>query len=286
MREITSLRTCRFCGERLKYSFVDLGMSPLCESYVPVEKLDSMEPFYPLHVLVCHRCFLVQLGEYVAPEEIFSEYAYFSSYSDTWLDHARRYTLEMKDRLDLGPDSLVVEVASNDGCLLQYFVEQQIPVLGIEPAGKVARVAEQKGVPTLVRFFGRELTTIAGYTEFARHVEEAKWRLLEFLIEARRNGRRLVGYGAPGKGNTLLNYCRIRTDFIKFVVDRNPYKQGKFLPGTHIPIAHPDRIPEVKPDYVLILPWNLRDEIVRQLAFIRQWGRRFVVPIPSVQVID
>jgi len=415
MKEITSLRTCRFCGERLKYSLVDLGMSPLCESYVPLEKLDSMEPFYPLHVLVCHRCFLAQLGDYVAPEEIFTDYAYFSSYSDSWLDHSKRYTLAMKDRLDLGPGSFVVEVASNDGYLLQYFVEQGISVLGIEPAANVARVAEQKGVPTLVRFFGRELaselvaqgkqadlvlgnnvlaqvpdvndfvaglamvlkpegvltlefphlsrlidgnqfdtiyhehfsyfslhtterileahgltlidveelpthggslrvfarrkngrppapsarvlalkqeeeraglTTLAGYAEFAGRVEETKWRLLEFLMGARREGRRVVGYGAPGKGNTLLNFCGIRTDFVDFVVDRNPYKQGKFLPGTHIPIHHPDRLAEAKPDYVLILPWNLKDEIVRQLAFVRHWGGRFVVPIPSVQILD
>jgi 2-polyprenyl-3-methyl-5-hydroxy-6-metoxy-1,4-benzoquinol methylase len=415
MRAIATTRTCRFCGEHLEYSFVDLGMSPLCESYVPLEKLDSMEPFYPLHVLVCHRCFLVQLGEYVTAGEIFSEYAYFSSYSDSWLGHSRRYALDMKARLGLNADSLVVEVASNDGYLLQYFVEQKIPVLGVEPAANVARVAEQKGVPTVVRFFGRQLagelvaagkqadliagnnvlaqvpdlndfvaglamllkptgvltlefphlsrliegnqfdtiyhehfsyfslhtteqifgahglalvdveeltthggslrvfgrrkdgllpapsprvlalkaeearaglTTIAGYGEFASRVEETKRRLLEFLIEARRQGRRVAGYGAPGKGNTLLNYCGIRTDFVDFVVDRNPYKQGKFLPGTHIPILHPERLRDARPDYVLILPWNLRDEIVKQLAFVREWGGRFVVPIPSVQVID
>ncbi|MPZ18396.1 MAG: methyltransferase domain-containing protein [Luteitalea sp.] len=406
---------CRFCGEGLKHSFVDLGMSPLCESYVTGDRLDHMEPFYPLHVLVCHHCLLVQLGEYVAPDEIFSEYAYFSSYSDSWLEHARCYARAMTNRVGLGPHSLVVEVASNDGYLLQHFVDQQIPVLGIEPAANVAAAAASKGVRTVVRFFGRQLaeelleegvqadllvgnnvlahvpdlndfvsglatllkptgmltlelphllrliegnqfdtiyhehfsyfslhavervlgahglvlvdveelpthggslrvyaqradgapspatarvaalrrseeeaglTSLETYGGFARRVEETKWRLVEFLIAARRSGRSVAGYGAPGKGNTLLNYCGIRTDLVDFVVDRNPYKQGKFLPGTHIPIHAPERLADERPDYVLILPWNLREEIVEQLGYVRAWGGRFVVPIPSVEVIN
>ena len=415
MREVVTLRRCRFCGTQLRYLFVDLGMSPLCESYVPLDKLDGFEVFYPLQVLVCHECLLVQLGEYVSAKDIFDEYAYFSSYSDSWLEHSRRYTRRMAEQLGLGRESLVVEVASNDGYLLQYFVEFGIPVLGIEPAANVAHVAVGRGVPTLVRYFGRHLaeelvaegrqadlivannvlaqvpdlndfvaglalllkrsgtltlefphvarliqetqfdtiyhehfsyfslhttrrlfaahglevvdveelpthggslrvfgrrkdghppapsarvaglehqeqeaglTAVAGYGGFARSVEETRWRLLEFLIRVRRGGKTVAGYGAPGKGNTLLNYCGIRTDLVDFVVDRNPYKQGKFLPGTHIPICSPERIAEAKPDYVLILPWNLKDEIVRQLSYIRAWGGTFVVPIPSVYVID
>jgi hypothetical protein len=405
---------CRFCGTPLRYTFVDLGMSPLCESYVSAERLDAMEPFYPLHVYVCGQCFLVQLREYVSREEIFTEYAYFSSYSDSWLEHARRYVDAMVSRWALGPRSQVVEVASNDGYLLQYFVARGIPTLGIEPAANVAREAERKGVPTLVRFFGRdtarellaegreadlllgnnvlaqvpdvndfvaglklllaprgvitlefphlmrlvaenqfdtiyhehfsyfsllvaqrifaahgltlfdveELGTHGGslrvyarhaedaakpvtprvvelahreeaaglsgrayYTAFADRVRETKRALLEFLIAAKRAGKTIVGYGAPGKGNTLLNYCGIRTDFLDYTVDRSPYKQGKFLPGTRIPIHPPERLRETQPDYVLILPWNLRDEIREQLAYVREWGGQLVVPIPTVQVL-
>ena len=415
---MTSAKTrgaCMSCGAALRHTFVDLGMSPLCESYVPAEKLNHMEPFYPLHVYVCGECFLVQLEEFVTPAEIFTEYAYFSSYSDSWVDHMRRYADAISDRLRLGKDSFVVEVASNDGYLLQHFVRKGIPVLGIEPAANVAKVAVEKGVPTLVRFFGvetaRELASqgrradllcganvlaqvpdlndfVGGlalllaptgvctiefphlvrlmqenqfdtiYHEhfsyfsflsaerifaahglvlfdveeipthggslrvFARHardaskpvtdrarelrqrevdagllrletyagfderVRETKRKLLEFLIGAKRAGKKVVGYGAPGKGNTLLNYCGIRTDFVDFTVDRNPYKQGKFLPGTHIPILAPERLREARPDYVLILPWNLKTEIVAQMAEIREWGGRFVVPIPEVQVLD
>jgi len=404
-----------FCEAPLRHTFVDLGMSPLCESYVPLEKLNHMEPFYPLHVYVCERCFLVQLEEYVSPAEIFSEYAYFSSYAESWVEHMRRYVDMISERLRLGRDSFVVEVASNDGYLLQHFVKKGIPVLGIEPAANVAKVAVEKGIPTLVKFFGertaRELaaegkqadlvcganvlaqvpdvndfvkglaalvkprgvvtlefphlmrlmadnqfdtiyhehfsyfsfaaaerifaahgltlydveelpthggslrvyarhaadeskpvserardlrqresdggfTRLETYAGFGERVRETKRKLLEFLIAAKRAGKRIVGYGAPGKGNTLLNYCGIRTDFIDFTVDRNPYKQGKFLPGTHIPIHRPDRITEVKPDYVLILPWNFKDEIMKQMAHIRTWGGRFVVPIPEVRVID
>jgi len=407
------LGKCRLCGAPLRRTFVDLGMSPLCESYVAREQLNQMEPFYPLHALVCEKCFLVQLGEYVTASRIYSEYAYFSSYSDSWLRHAREYADMITRRLKLGPQSLVIELASNDGYLLQNFVQKSIPVLGIDPAANIAPHAIQKGVPTLVRFFGvdtarevlaqgqqadllignnvlahvpalndfvagmklllkpggvitmefphlwrlmeanqfdtiyhehfnyfsfltaektfarhgltmfdvEELTTHGGslriyarhaedegkpatprvaelrqrehklgfenletYTAFDRQVKETKRKLLEFLIAARRAGKSVAGYGAPGKGNTLLNYCGIRTDFLDYTVDRNPYKQGKFLPGTHIPIYAPDRIAQTRPDYVLILPWNLKDEIVQQLAYIRQWGGRFVVPIPEVAV--
>ena len=408
-------RGCLFCGAALRHTFVDLGMSPLCESYVAKENLDDMEPFYPLHVYVCHQCFLVQLQQYVSPEAIFTEYAYFSSYADSWVEHMRRYAEMIRGRLRLGAESLVVEVASNDGYLLQHFLKMGIPVLGIEPAANVARVAVEKGIPTLVAFFGEdtaralvaqgrqadlicganvlaqvprpndfvkglqvllrpggvitiefphlmrlmaesqfdtiyhehfsyfsflaaekifaaqgltlfdveELTTHGGslriyarhehdrshpvtprveelrqreiaagllrletYADFGEKVKEVKRKLLEFLIGARRAGRTVVGYGAPGKGNTLLNYCGVRTDFLDFTVDRSPYKQGKFLPGTRIPIHHPDRIREARPDYVLILPWNFKDEIVRQMAYIHEWGGRFVVPIPEVRVLD
>jgi SAM-dependent methyltransferase len=388
-------------------------MSPLCESYLRSEQLNQMEPFYPLHVWVCECCYLVQLEEYVSPADIFTEYAYFSSYADTWLAHARTYVDQMTERFGLDATSHVVEVASNDGYLLQYFVEKGIPVLGVEPAANVAQAAVAKGVPTRIEFFGvecaermvaeglaadliagnnvlaqvpdlndfvaglkillkpggvmtvefphlmrlmagnqfdtiyhehfsyfsfitaekifaahqltlfdveelsthggslriyarhtqdaakpisprvdelrnRELaagfTNMAAYASFHEQVKDTKRRLLAFLISARERGKTVAGYGAPGKGNTLLNYCGIRTDFVDFTVDRNPYKQGLYLPGTHIPIYHPDKIAEVQPDYVLILPWNFQDEIMRQLAYIREWGGQFVVPIPSVMV--
>jgi hypothetical protein len=410
---LTKQASCRFCGTKLEQTFVDLGMSPLCESFLPSEHLNQMEPFYPLHVQVCGSCFLVQLEAYVTPEHIFSDYAYFSSYSDSWLAHAKRYTDLMVERFGIGAKSFVVELASNDGYLLQYFVEKKVPVLGIEPAANVAEVAIKKGVPTVVEFFGREsarelaasgkkadlllgnnvlaqvpdlndfvagmklllapagvitmefphlqrlmtenqfdtiyhehfsyfsfvtaekifaahgltlfdveeLSTHGGslriygrhkedsskpvtervnelrkrevdagylrldtYSRFAEQVKETKRKLLEFLIQAKRNGKKIAGYGAPGKGNTLLNYCAIRTDFLDYTVDRNPYKHGRFLPGTHVPIYSPDRIRETKPDFLLILPWNLKDEIIKQNAFIREWGGKFVVPIPEVQV--
>jgi hypothetical protein len=393
---------------------VDLGMSPLCERYLTADQLDQMEPFYPLRVLVCDDCLLVQLQQYVPPEEIFTEYAYFSSYSTSWVEHARRYCDAMVERLGLGPDSLVVELASNDGYLLRHLVRRGVPVLGVEPARNVAEVAISQGVPTLTEFFGLELAErmvaagrradlvvannvlaqvpdlndfVAGmavllaaggvatvefphlarlfegnqldtiyhehfsyfsllaaerifaghglvvfdveelpthggslrlylrhagdeskplrapvaallarearegfgrlehYLSFGPRVEATKRRLLSFLIQARDQGHRTVGYGAPGKGNTLLNYCGIRTDLLDFTVDRNPYKQGRFLPGTHIPVRHPSLIAETRPDYVLILPWNLREEIVGQLAEVRSWGGRFVVPIPEVTVL-
>ncbi len=404
---------CRFCGAALQHTFVDLGMSPLCESYLSAEQQNHMEPFYPLHVWVCEKCYLVQLEEYVSVESIFTEYAYYSSYSTSWLDHARRYTEAMIQRFKLGKDQLVVELASNDGYLLQYFVQAGVPCLGIEPAANCAKAAEEKNVPTLVEFFGVELARrlssegkqadliagnnvlaqvpdlndfvggmkillkpqgvitiefphlmrlmeenqfdtiyhehfsyfsfitaekifaahgltlfdveelpthggslriyachtddvskpvsqavlelrereiqagfeqIAHYTNFGNQVIETKRKLLQFLIQVRREGKTVVGYGAPGKGNTLLNYCGIRIDFIDFTVDRNPYKQGKFLPGTHIPIFHPDRIREVRPDYLFILPWNLKDEIMAQNSYIREWGGKFIVPIPEVKV--
>jgi SAM-dependent methyltransferase len=394
---------------------VDLGTSPLCESYVPLERASRPEPFYPLHARVCGACFLVQVEELVSPAEIFTEYAYFSSYSDSWVEHMRRYADAITARLGLGEGSLVIEVASNDGYLLQHFARKGIPVLGIEPAANVAKVAVERGIPTLVEFFGaataralvargqradllcganvlaqvprlndfveglsillapggvctiefphlvrlmaenqfdtiyhehfsyfsflsaervlaahglvlfdvEELPTHGGslrvyarheddrtrpvtdralalrgrelelgllrletYDGFAEQVKETKRKLLEFLIAAKRAGKRLVGYGAPGKGNTLLNYCGIRTDFLDFTVDRSPYKQGKLLPGSRIPIHAPERLREARPDYVLILPWNLKDEIMAQLAYVREWGGKFVVPIPEVKVLE
>jgi SAM-dependent methyltransferase len=405
--------TCRFCGTHLRHTVVDLGMSPLCESYVSAEQLNQVEAFYPLHVQVCHNCYLVQLQTFVSPEHIFTEYAYFSSYADTWLQHAKAYTDLMLQRFDLNRNSHVVEVASNDGYLLQYFMQKKIPVLGIEPAANIAEVAISKGIPTLVEFFGRdsarrlvaeakqadllignnvlaqvpdlndfiagmklllkpngvitvefphlmrlvmgnqfdtiyhehfsyfsfttvekifaahgltlfdveELSTHGGslriyarhqddstkpisdravalrhrerqaginsvdyYTSFEAQVQETKRKLLDFLIRTKREGKAIVGYGAPGKGNTLLNFCGIRTDFLDYTVDRNPYKQGKFLPGTHIPIYDPIKILETKPDYVLILPWNFKDEIMEQMDIIRTWGGQFLVPIPEVKV--
>ncbi|MBF2065167.1 MAG: methyltransferase domain-containing protein [Calothrix sp. C42_A2020_038] len=404
---------CRFCGTELRHTFVDLGMSPPCESYRQATQFNEMEAFYPLHVYVCEKCFLVQLQEYISPENIFSDYAYFSSYSDTWLQHAKNYVDMAVKRFHLNDQSQVVEIASNDGYLLQYFVKKGILTLGIEPAANIAKEAIKKGIPTVVKFFGEqtareivdkglranllignnvlahtpylndfvkgmkillkpqgtitmefphlmrlmaenqfdtiyhehfsyfsfitvekvfkaqgltifdveELPThggslriyarhtenssqpiteqvlqlrareeAAGFTElkhyfsFGEQVKETKRKLLDFLITAKREGKSIVGYGAPGKGNTLLNYCGIRTDFIDYTVDRSPYKQGLFLPGTHIPIFNPDKIQETKPDYVVILPWNLKEEIMVQMAQIRDWGGKFVVPIPEVTI--
>lgn len=413
INETTSTFCCRFCTGQLTHTFVDLGMSPLCESYISADQQNEMEPFYPLKVFVCETCFLVQLLEYVTPDHIFSDYAYFSSYSDSWLAHAKSYTQLMVDCFGINEKSKVVEIASNDGYLLQYFVEKNVPVLGIEPAANIAEYARKKNVPTISKFFGVRtatevlaqhgpadlllgnnvlahvpdindfvggmkvllaptgvitmefphlvrlmdenqfdtiyhehfsylslitvekifahhgltifdvdeipthggslriyarhtddrsrpvdgrvtrlraaemtygLTKLETYSKFDEQVKETKRKLLEFLIAAKRKGKKVVGYGAPGKGNTLLNYCGIRDDFLDYTVDRSPHKQGKFLPGTHIPIQHPDRIKETKPDYVLILPWNLKDEIIKQLAFIREWGGQFVVPIPETKV--
>jgi len=413
VQQPSTTRICRFCHAGLKRTFVDLGMSPLCETYPSAADFNRGEVCYPLHVYVCEECFLVQLEAYENPQNIFTDYPYFSSFSDSWLRHAENYCEKMTSRLGLGPESLVIEAASNDGYLLQYFVRRNIPVLGIEPAANVAKVAVQKGVPTLVRFLGAQLaeelaaqgqcgdlvlgnnvlaqvpdvsdfveglkillkpqgiltlefphllrliernefdtiyhehfsyfsmlTTARilqahglralnveelpthggslrvyacrtedgthqvhpsvenliaeekeaglaspeGYESFARQVRETKFALVDFLIGAARQGKAVAGYGAPGKSSTLLHYCGIGKDLIAYTVDRSPYKQGRFLPGTHIPIYHPDRIRETKPDYVLILPWNLKDEIMEQLQLIRQWGGKFVVPIPKVAI--
>ncbi len=375
--QLTRCARCRFCGADLCLTFVDLGMSPLCESYLSAEQLNQGEIFYPLHVYVCSDCFLVQLQDYVSAKAIFTEYAYFSSYSDSWLAHAQTYTEKMIARFGLDQNSNIIEVASNDGYLLQYFVEKGIPVLGIEPAANVARVASDKGIPTIVEFFNQqtaldlsargkcadlllgnnaqldtiyhehfsyfslltverilavhglklfdveELSTHGGslriyashsedsskpvstrveelrareysagirrlehYAQFSERVMETKRNLLEFLVQAKRAGKTIAGYGAPGKGNTLLNYCGIRTDFLDYTVDRNPYKQGKFLPGSHIPIFAPEHLRVTKPDYVLILPWNLKEEIMQQMSHIQEWGGQFVVPIPKVRVHD
>ncbi len=411
--ETTRSGHCRFCGTPLEHTLVDLGMSPPCNNILKAEQLNDMEAFYPLHVWVCSKCFLVQLQEYVSPAEIFSDYSYFSSYSDSWLRHAQTYVTMATGRFGLDQASQVVEIASNDGYLLQYFVEQGIAALGVEPAANVAAVAQQKGIPTVVRFFGRETAhdlsaegqqadliignnvlahvpdvndlvagmkillkpdgritmefphllrlmaenqfdtiyhehfsyfslftveqifsahgltifdvdelpthggslriyarhseneavpvsdsvhelrgreiaagynDLAAYRSFGEQVKQTKRNLLQFMIEARNAGKTIVGYGAPGKGNTLLNYCGIRADLLDYTVDRSPHKQGHFLPGTHIPIYHPDKIAETQPDYVLILPWNLKDEIMQQMAHIREWGGQFVVPIPTVEV--
>jgi hypothetical protein len=407
--------TCRFCTASLEISFCDLGTSPLSNAFVRPDRVALAEKFYPLHAYVCGRCFLVQLEQFESPERIFAkDYAYFSSYSDTWLAHAQNYARHAIEHFRLTSKSLAIEIASNDGYLLQYLKEGGIPVLGIEPAENVARVAEAKGIPTIVKFFGAALATelaqsqrnadvlignnvlahvpdindfveglrialaptgvvtlefphllnlikevqfdtiyhehfsylsllaverifrehglsvfdvqqlpthggslriyvthssrampeteglaavraaeqLAGlndldtYRRFAADVTRSKRRLLSFLIDAKEKGKRVVGYGAPAKGNTLLNYCGIRTDLLAYTVDRSPQKQGTFLPGTRIPVHTPDKIAETKPDYVLILPWNLRDEVTRQIAHVRSWGAKFVTAIPEVRVWD
>jgi len=405
--------SCRLCGALLTRTFVDLGSSPPCESYVPEDRLDSPETFYPLHVRLCEECLLVQLPPYVDAQDIFSDYAYFSSFSDSWVAHAGRFVGEMVPRLGLGPGSLVVEVASNDGYLLSHLVARGIPVVGVEPAANIAEVARARGVRTEVAFLGgavgrriaarygradlvvgnnvfahtpelldfarglRELVsddgtvslefphllrlieerqydtiyhehysyftlataskalastglavvdvvelpthggslrvfsqpqerageasatvakvladehlagldTVEGHGGFAAAVLDVKRDLLTLLIDASRRGLSVAGYGAPGKGNTLLNHCGIRSDLIEYTVDRSPYKQGMFLPGTHIPIHPPERLRETRPDLVVILPWNLRDEIMEQLAYIRDWGGRFVLPIPAPAIL-
>ena len=405
---------CRFCQSRLTTTFADLGTTPLSNRFLSADQLAAMEPNYPLHAYVCDECLFVQLEEFESPQAIFGDYAYFSSYSDTWLDHARRYVGTMVDRFGLDRKSHVVEVASNDGYLLQYFVERRIPALGIEPAANVAEKAIAKGVPTEVAFFGvetaqrlanrgrradllvgnnvlahvpdindfvagirvllapggivtmefphllqliegnqfdtiyhehfsyfslltvervfashglrlfdiEELPTHGGsirvyacasdqprastgrvealkavedeaglhdlevYRSFDQRIQKVKRMLLSFLIEAEEAGKSIAAYGAPAKGNTLLNYCGIGTDFIDFTVDRSPHKQDRFLPGSRIPIHHPDELRKARPDYVLILPWNLRDEIIDQVGYIAEWGGKFVVPIPEVQVVS
>ena len=412
--DLNSDHRCRLCGDGLEHTFVDLGMSPLCESFLAPRQLDAMEPYFPLHVLVCGSCFLVQLKEYVSPEHIFREYAYFSSYSTSWVAHAKRYCETITQRLGLGSDSLVVELASNDGYLLQHFLPLGVPVLGIEPAVNVAKVATDKGIPTRTEFFGvqladnlvaegkradlivgnnvlaqvpdlndfvagmarllkpegvitlefphlerliaenqfdtiyhehfsyfslitierlaarhqlklidveelpthggslrvhlahaastRPITTtvpallarerrlgfedVATYSSFGEQVKRTKRRLLSFLIQAKDQGKIICGYGAPGKGNTLLNYCGIGTDFLEFTVDRNPYKHGRFTPGMHIPIHGVEAVDARKPDYLLVLPWNLKDEIIQQMRHITAWGGKFIIPIPELAVFD
>ncbi|AFY94663.1 class I SAM-dependent methyltransferase [Chamaesiphon minutus] len=407
---------CRFCEHPLQHTFVNLGGSPISNDFLNSEQVDKSEKFYPLHTYVCDRCFLVQLPEVESREHIFGDgnYAYFSSYSESWLKHCQRYTNLMVERFGFDRSSQVIEIASNDGYLLQYFQAQNIPVLGIEPASNVAAVAEAKGIPTLTKFFGvqtatelvelnkqadlllgnnvlahvpdlndfvagmklllkpagvitiefphllqlitqnqfdtiyhehfsyfsfltvervfaahgltlfdveelpthggslriygrhseytelaitdrvaelkakevaAKLDTIDTYLDFTKQVESIKRQLLTFLIQAKNEGKSVVGYGAPAKGNTLLNYCGVRTDFIDYTVDRSPHKQGLFLPGTHIPVYHPDLITETKPDYLLILPWNLRSEVIEQMAQIRDWRGKFVVPIPRLEIL-
>jgi SAM-dependent methyltransferase len=404
---------CRFCNAPLEHTLVDLGVQPLANSYVELEREQEMEPFFPLHVRTCARCLLVQLPELASPEHIFSDYAYLSSTSSSWLEHAKRFVGWAIERFELKPSDLAVEVASNDGYLLRFFVERGHQVLGIEPAANVAAIAEQAGVFTISRFFGtalarelrdagkrakilignnvlahvpdindfvaglallladdgvlsmefphlqrllelnqfdtiyhehfsylsllavrrifeqhglrvfgvEELPTHGGslrvlacpvsaarpvedsvervlagergfglerietYTGFAARVEALKFELLEFLIDQKRAGKKVVGYGAPAKGNTLLNYCGIRTDLLAYTVDRNPLKQDKLLPGTRIPIHGPEAITRDKPDFVLILPWNLEAEVVQQMAEVRSWGGRFLVPVPSLRVV-
>lgn len=410
---MSSLHRCRLCDAELTRTFVDLGMSPLCESYLASGQLDEAEAFYPLHVRLCDACLLVQIPAYVSGEHIFSDYAYFSSYSDSWVAHAKRYAEAMIGRLGLTPDSLVTEVASNDGYLLQHFLARGIPVQGVEPAANVAEAARARGIPTEVQFLGAEtgreiaerngqadlvaannvfahvpdirgfaaglrglvkdtglvtlefphllrlierrqydtiyhehfsylslltasralataglrvvdveelgthggslrvyarpetqagepstrvkavlgeeesagLHTVAGHAGFAGEVLKIKSDLLEFLLAAASEGRPVAGYGAPGKGNTLLNHCGIRSDLMEYTVDRSPVKQGMFLPGTHIPIHAPERLAETRPDYVLVLPWNLREEISGQLEYVRSWGGRLVFPIPALEIV-
>ena len=404
---------CRFSGQPLHHSFVDLGMSPLANAYLSAEQLNQAEKYYPLHAYVSENTLLVQLEQFETPDNIFSDYAYFSSYSESWLKHAKAYTEMIVERFGFNQNHQVIEIASNDGYLLQNFVDKGIPVLGIEPAENIAKVAEEKGIPSLIKFFGvqtakelviqgikadllignnvlahvpnlndfiaglkiilnpngiltmefphvlqliqqnqfdtiyhehfsyfsfltvdkifaahnltlfdvEELQTHGGslriyakhddaenpsiservkdlkakeiaaglhlietYITFGEKVKETKRKLLRFLLAAKVENKSIVGYGAPAKGNTLLNYCGIGRDFIDYTVDRNPHKQGLFLPGTHIPIASPDKIRETQPDYLLILPWNLKEEIMEQMAFIGEWGGQFVVPIPEVKV--
>jgi len=407
--------SCRFCGHNLEHTFCDLGETPLSNSYLAEEDLAKKEPFFSLHAYVCDNCFLVQVQEFQKPEAIFTEYAYFSSYSESWLGHAKNYVENVTERFALSSNSKVVEIASNDGYLLQYFKSKGIPVLGIEPAANVAEVAIEKGIPTLVEFFNASLAeelvlregkanlilgnnvlahvpnlndfirgmkillksdgiitlefphlirlveenqfdtiyhehfsyfslftiekifayhgltlfdvdeipthggsiriyarhdvdktkpitnridalrqkeidqginSIDFYQQFSQKVLSTKNQIRIFFKEAKKQGKVIVGYGAPAKGNTLLNFCEIGKDVMDFTVDRNPYKQNRYLPGTHIPIKNVEKIEEEKPDYLFILPWNLKNEIIEQMGYIRKWGGRFVVPIPELEVIS
>ena len=409
-----SNQTCRFCRSDLKHTFIDLGVSPLANSFIKEKELCKKESFYPLHAYVCSKCFLVQIGEFESPEHIFNEYAYFSSFSDSWLAHAQNYVNMVLHRFELGPNSKVIEIASNDGYLLQYFMERKIPVLGVEPAANVAIKAIEKGIHTKVDFFSEvlarklvgeghkgnliiannvlahvpnlhdfiaglkrllepkgiitvefphilnlicqkqfdtiyhehfsyfslqtvqkiflahnlevfdveEISTHGGslriyakhkedeskpvhlnvtkiiikernyglhcletYKGFSDSVKQIKVNILDFFIRAKKDGKTIVGYGAPAKGNTLLNYCGIGKEFLPYTVDRNPFKQGLYLPGTRIPVKSPDIIRETKPDFVFILPWNVKEEIIQQMSFIKEWGGKFLVTIPDIEVV-
>lgn len=407
---------CRVCGFELKEPFLSLGNSPISNSFLSKDDLNKMEPYYPLDIYICENCLLVQLEEFETAKNIFSSnYAYYSSYSESWLQHCKSYTQMIINRFGFNKNSFVVEIASNDGHLLQYFKQNNIPILGVEPASNIAEAAKKIGIPTDITFFDtsyarklkdagkladliignnvlahnpdlndfveglkialkpdgiitmefphllrlikenqfdtiyqehfsyfsfysvqklfashglvlfdvEEIPTHGGslriygkhksdeskaityhvsdllekersaglldlktYYEFGKKVELTKRKLLLFLIQTKNEGKKIVGYGAPAKGNTLLNYCGIRTDFLDYTVDRSPYKQNKYLPGTHIPIKHPDNIKDDKPDYILILPWNIRDEIMEQISYIHEWGGKFVIPIPEVEVLE
>jgi 2-polyprenyl-3-methyl-5-hydroxy-6-metoxy-1,4-benzoquinol methylase len=404
---------CLFCGAPLEVVCVDLGVSPLANSFVPPDRRTEMEPFFPLRVFVCESCLLVQSEPYAAPETIFVDYAYFSSYSKTWLDHAEHYAQLMTESHGIDPESQVIEIASNDGAVLQPFAARGIPVLGVEPAANVAKVANQKGVPTIVEFFGEKLGAelgkstpadllignnvfahvpdingftrglklalapgglitlefphllnllelnqfdtvyhehffyfslgvaqrvfkahglrifdveripthggslrifgchadderpdgeglavvaemeqkagldqVATYSDFGVKTMEEKRRVLRLLVELKDKGHTIAGYGAAAKGTVLLNYCGVGTDFIDFIADLNPEKQGNFLPGVRIPIRAPEEIERTKPDYVFILPWNLREEVTEQLSFVRDWGGRFIARAPEIQTFD
>ncbi|RKP47237.1 methyltransferase domain-containing protein [Cohnella endophytica] len=408
-----SNQNCRICNNPLNVTFVDLGSTPLANSYLSADQLQRMEPIYPLRTFVCEECFLVQVEDFETPKHIFGEYAYFSGFSDSWLEHCRKYVHMAIQRLQLHKDSRVIEIASNDGYLLQFFQQEHIPVIGIEPAANVAEAAEKKGISTVVDFFGTALaqkfiddgikadlllgnnvlahvpqlndfvagmkiilsddgvitmefphlmklmqgcqfdtiyhehfsylsfTTVVAlfekhglkvfdveqisthggslrifalhsqsnrfeqsanverllseeeafginqistYHNFSEEVKKLRRGLVSFLIDLKDSGKTIVGYGAPAKGNTLLNYCGLDQDFVDYTVDRSPHKQGLYLPGSRIPIYSPDRIMETKPDYLLILPWNIKEEIIEQTNFIREWGGQWVVPIPEVTV--
>ena len=411
---MTVKQACRFCNSLVHETFIDLGVSPLSNSFLTQEELHKEEVFYPLHAQICQQCFLVQLPEFESPEHIFSDYAYFSSYSESWLQHAAAYTDLMINRFSVDSKWNVVEIASNDGGFLQYFKAKNIPVLGIEPAGNIAKVANNKGIPTLPLFFGQEtalqlqregkqadllignnvlahvpnlndfvaglkillapqgvltmefphllrliqdnqfdtiyhehfsyfslltarqvfekhqlcvfdvenipthggslrvfvkhqedntkkitdrvavllaeekkfgLDHVKTYQTFSTAIQQLKYELIEFVMNCKKKNKKIAGYGAPAKGNTLLNYCGIHADLLPFTVDKNPYKQNRYLPGTRIPILHPDKIKEEKPDYLLLLPWNLKDEIMKQMVYVKEWGGKFVIPIPRLQVM-
>jgi len=406
---------CRFCGNKLNHDFINLGLSPLSNSFLKKEELNKNEKYYPLDVKICEKCYLVQLAEYENPKNIFQNYAYFSSYSKSWLEHAKNFVQQSTNKLQLTKKSLVIEIASNDGYLLQYFQEKKINILGIEPATNVADTAIQKGIPTLKKFFGREiaielfnekkqadliiannvlahvpdlndfilglkillkptgvitievphlmkliqenqfdtiyhehfsyfslftlqkifkfhdlkivdveeLSTHGGslrifiahhenqtqyiqktveelikkeiefginniecLKKFSKKVNEIRINICEFFEKMKQSNKKIIGYGAPAKANTLLNFCSIGTNFINFTVDANPHKQGLFLPGTHIPIKNPESIKNFKPDFVIILPWNLKDEITKQFEYIKSWGGKFVILIPEIKILE